>query len=109
MRTILTWARSAHCVLCDGLCTEQQTLCASCAARPAVAACVLQLRLNQVGRRLDALDKHCMRCARVHERQAAAECRSLDCPHLYTRLKLTSQLRTAEGHAASIAELSTDF
>jgi hypothetical protein len=107
--TILDWAQSAHCVLCDGLTRQDQTLCAACAARPQVAACALQLRLGAVGRQLDALVQHCMRCAGL-QRQAAVECRSLDCPHLYTRLKLSRQLRTAEGHAATgIAELSMDF
>ena len=108
--TIRQWAQSAHCVLCDALCTEQQTICSSCAATPAVAACVLQLRLSTAERQLDAIERHCMRCAGVHERQGAAKCRSLDCPHLYTRLKLSRQLSAATGHAAkATATLSIDF
>ena len=35
---------------------------------------------------------------------------SLDCPHLYTRLKLSRQLSAATGHAAkATASLSIDF
>ena len=107
---MLQWAQSAHCVLCDAHCTEQQTICAACAASPATATCVLQLRRNTAERQLDAIERHCMRCAGVHERQVAAKCRSLDCPHLYTRLRLSRQLSAATGHfAQATAALSTDF
>jgi hypothetical protein len=139
---MLQWAQSAHCVLCDAHCTEQQTICAACAASPATATCVLQLRRNTAERQLDAIERHCMRCAGVHERQVAAKClaltltltltptltltrtrtrtrtltkvaakcRSLDCPHLYTRLKLSRQLSAATGHfAQATAALSTDL
>ena len=103
--TMLQHLNSAHCVLCDGLCNDTQTMCATCAADPVRAGCALQLRLRSAQQQLDAAERHCTRCARVHERAVALECRSIDCSHMYARLKLTRQLRAAEKHAEALDHL----
>ena len=69
------------------------------------AGCALQLRLRAAQQQFDAAERHCMRCARVHERAVAAECRSIDCSHMYARLKLERHLRAAEKHAEALDHL----
>ena len=103
--TMLQYTHSASCVLCDNQCKDTHAMCATCAADPLRAGCALQLRRRAAQQQLDAAERHCMRCARVHERGVAAECRSLDCAHMYARLKLTRQLHAAEKHAAALDRL----
>ena len=59
-----------------------------------------RFRQQQLERRLDTAEQHCMRCCSAHERQV--ECVSLDCPHLYASIKLRRQHRAASTHVAEV-------
>ena len=53
-----------------------------------------QVRLLE--RRVFSLVQHCLRCTAAHD--GPLECRNLDCPHLYSRVKLERQHATAAEH-----------
>ena len=102
---------SEHCVLCDaparpvgGHCT----LCDTCRAQMPSALLTLQTRHTELERRCEQIQTHCASCAGVGRTHGEwkSECRSIDCPHLYTRLKLERQRGTAREHLArALAEL----
>ena len=92
--TMLQYCKSEHCVLCDAQC--KGVLCESCVSRGAPAYFTLSTRQRQLERRHDLLVQHCMRCMGSHER--TIHCVSLDCQHLYARLKLERQQLTAREH-----------
>jgi DNA polymerase zeta len=104
--TLLGFLESNHCVLCDKQC--RTLLCDDCRAQPADATVMLTSRLRLVERRHAQLMRHCLACtgARDVERDGSVECRNLDCPHLYTRLKLGRHRATAADHLrAALQEL----
>lgn len=93
--TIVGYMKSNHCVLCDQQCRE--ILCDGCLGDGTSAMLTLAARQRIVQRRFDDIVRHCLSCARV--RSGPVECRNLDCPHLYARLKLQRQNETAAAHA----------
>ena len=86
--TIVGYFDSENCVLCDRQC--RGLLCAECSADRASAMVALAMRRGLVERRYDLLVRHCLECAGV--RDGPVECRSLDCPNLYARIKLEEKL-----------------
>ena len=89
--TIVGYFESEHCVLCDKRC--RRLLCDECEGDRAAVAVALATRRRLVESRYDAVVRHCLSCAGV--RDGPVECRNLDCPHLYARLKLERQCATA--------------
>ena len=67
-------------------------------------------RMRVVGRRYDMLVRHCIGCTGVRNGgiggqagtsvQDSVDCRNLDCPHLYSRIKLSRQFAAAQEHVA---------
>ena len=92
--TIVGYFDSNNCVLCDKQC--RGLLCDECLGDRASAMTVLSTRRRLVEQRYDAIVRHCMRCADV--RDGPVECRSLDCPNLYSRIKLARHAAVAAAH-----------
>jgi hypothetical protein len=63
---------------------------------------VLLTRQRQLEARHDRLERHCMGCCASHERRV--ECRSLDCPHLFSRLKLERQCQASAEHSRRVLQ-----
>ena len=101
---MLDFVKSEACVLCDAACKD--LLCTGCAANGAAALFALRVRQHVLERRHERVLRHCMQCCAAHERRV--QCRSLDCSHLYARLRLEKQSGTAQAHCArAAAELGT--
>jgi len=99
--TILGHFESDHCVLCDERC--KGLLCGECYRDRGRAFCALSIRQQKLEMRLDSVIQTCMRCCSAYERQV--ECISLDCPRLFTRLKLKRQLHAASCHIEEATNL----
>lgn len=86
--TLFGYLESSHCVLCDNQC--RALLCDDCRSRPVDAAFLLTARLRLVEQRHSQITRHCLACTNAHDvdRSGTIECRNLDCPHLFSRLKL---------------------
>ena len=97
--TIVGYFESSHCILCDKPCPA--LLCAECADDRLTSTVALTTRRNLLEARVHALVAHCLRCSAA--RVGPIECRNLDCPHLYSRLKLQRQYTTAVDHLGSLA------
>ena len=97
--TIVGYFESSHCILCDKPCPA--LLCAECADDRLTSTVALATRRNLLEARVHALVAHCLRCSAA--RVGPIECRNLDCPHLYSRLKLQRQYTTAVDHLGSLA------
>ena len=63
---------------------------------------VLATRRRLLDERVSLVQRHCLGCCAV--RAGPVECRNLDCPHLYARLKLERQRATAVAHAQVVDE-----
>ena len=74
----------------------RELLCASCASDPPTASLVLSTRHRLLEQRTELMRTHCLAC--IADPRAPIECRNLDCPHLYARLKLERQRATATAH-----------
>ena len=96
--TIVGYFESSHCILCDKPCPA--LLCAECADDRLTSTVALTTRRNLLEARVHALVAHCLRCSAA--RVGPIECRNLDCPHLYSRLKLQRQYTTAVDHLGSL-------
>lgn len=92
--TIVGYFESNHCILCDNQCTE--LLCTGCSSDRTTALVALSTRRHLLEQRVDQLVRHCMSCSGV--RDQPVDCRNLDCPHLFTRLKLERQHTAATAH-----------
>ena len=92
--TIVGYFDSEHCVLCDKQC--RGLICDECMGDRASAMVALRSRHRIVERRYDAIVRHCMSCAGV--RDGPVECRSLDCPNLFSRIKLARHAVAAAAH-----------
>ena len=97
--TIVGYFESSHCILCDKPCPA--LLCAECSDDRLTSTVALTTRRNLLEARVHALVAHCLRCSAA--RVGPIECRNLDCPHLYSRLKLQRQYTTAVDHLGSLA------
>lgn len=102
--TMLQYCQVEHCALCDAQC--KGVICAECkqggGAGAGAALVALRQRQRQLEQQLHQVTRHCMRCCAVHRKPI--ECRSLDCAHLYTRVKLERQQRTAQEHVHKAIE-----
>jgi DNA polymerase zeta len=88
------YLESNDCSLCDEQC--RGLLCEQCASQPQAAMTILAERHRISEARYDKLVRHCLACAGV--RGGPVECRNLDCPQLYARIKLERQLHAATEH-----------
>lgn len=98
--TLLGHMHSAHCAVCDAL--SATLLCEACAADRGTALYLLASRRRTVESRLAAITAHCHACSGGEG--GRVDCRSLDCAHLFTRLKLARQRAVAVQHAGFAEE-----
>ena len=108
--TMFRYLESNNCVLCDERCRPPSVLCAACLEQQLEASHALMARMRVVGRRYDMLVRHCIGCTGVRNGgiggqagtsvQDSVDCRNLDCPHLYSRIKLSRQFAAAQEHVA---------